>query len=562
MRICERQRFENLEGGAGFRAPGACVTVHSLAKPRAMPQPSPLDPARCFDDNLLTAFVEGRLDIDEASRVAEHVDACRSCHRLSAALARTLVPPAASQEDRELVGQAIGNIGGRGFLGKRLPATLGFGLLAGQSFARYRVERLLGRGGMGEVYDGYDTLLRRRVALKVLARPRISGLGDSDDLAKVLREARAAAALNHSGAVSIFDVGEVDGIPFIAMELLEGETLRAYVGRPDISFEDKRRWLVEVAQVLHAAHVAGLVHRDIKPDNIMVCRDGKVKVLDFGIAKSTVTDDPPAVETTDPRPPSLSFHTTEGRLRGTPRYMAPERFDGAPLDARSDQYSWGLLAYELIAGSHPARLAGVTEWPMRRPPRALSEVAPKTSPVVAACVMRTLEVDPSHRHASMEGVLAALAGRDSGEGESKLWRASETSLATLSSPSLEFAVLRAKRPRWKQLVASAAVAGGLAALGAAGLWPGTRTNSHEGSTITPAAEGNARGQALPIPAPEMTGTSSAAPLAPTPSEPPQADRAPRRATRSGSPRSSPCKIVTTLDKTGNPHFSCPCSFCP
>jgi eukaryotic-like serine/threonine-protein kinase len=208
--------------------------------------------------------------------------------------------------------------------------------------------------------------------------------------------------------VSIFDVGEVEAVPFIAMELLEGTTLRSYVGNPDVPLDDRLRWLVEVAQVLQAAHEAGLVHRDIKPENIFVCGSGVTKVLDFGIAKSTEVHAPRSTRMAAPDSGPLSFRTTEGRLRGTPRYMAPERFQGAKLDGRSDQYSWGLVAYELLAGAHPARFEAEEQWPLESPPRPLGKVDTAIRPGVSECVMRTLHVDPTKRYDSMEQIVVAL----------------------------------------------------------------------------------------------------------------------------------------------------------
>src|SRR5690349_3593775 len=159
-------------------------------------------------------------------------------------------------------------------------------LVAGSTFGRYRIERELGAGGMGHVYEAQDTLLRRRVALKVVkARDDMR-----ESRARLLREARAAAALRHPNAVAVFDIGEVDGVTFIAMEVIEGQSLRRSLRDPSVTRETKLRWLVSIADVLAAAHDVALVHRDIKPDNVMVCADGTIKVLDFGIAKRAGTE--------------------------------------------------------------------------------------------------------------------------------------------------------------------------------------------------------------------------------------------------------------------------------
>jgi tetratricopeptide (TPR) repeat protein len=277
---------------------------------------------------------------------------------------------------------------------------------SGQVFARYRIESLLGEGGMGQVYQAYDTLLRRRVALKVV-RPdaALDEAGFGEAAARVLREARAAAALSHRNAVSIFDVGDVNGVPFIAMELIEGKTLREYVGPGRATLEQKLRWLVDVAAVLGSAHSAGLIHRDVKPENVMVCTDGTIKVLDFGIARRTEVDLAPSAPAFDPHGvgPS-SFRTTEGRVRGTPRYMAPEQLAGARLDARSDQYGWAVMAYELLSGAHPA---GDRHYLVAQP-RLLNEVAPNVPFPVAAVVAKALARTPEARQATMEEIVCAL----------------------------------------------------------------------------------------------------------------------------------------------------------
>ena len=218
-------------------------------------------------------------------------------------------------------------------------------LESGRTIGRYRIEGTLGSGGMGFVYRAYDTLLRRETALKVLA-----GETTAESRARLLREARAAAALKHPNAVAVFDVGELEGTPFIAMEVVEGVPLRARMEDPSLPVDTKLQWLAAVADVLAAAHEAGIIHRDVKPENVMVCRDGGVKVLDFGIARRAQAPEP--ARSDDGAPPS-SFRTAEGRLVGTPRYMAPEQRTGGVVDERADQYAWGLVAGELLCGVHP-----------------------------------------------------------------------------------------------------------------------------------------------------------------------------------------------------------------
>jgi serine/threonine protein kinase len=196
------------------------------------------------------------------------------------------------------------------------------------SFDRYTIEQPLGEGGMGVVYRARDDRLGRRVALKVLrldagATPEARTLAS----ARLVREARAAAALDHPNAVSIFDVGEHDGAPFIAMELVAGRSLRAAMGDASVTTQEKLQWLADVARALDAAHRAGIVHRDVKPENVMVRTDGIVKVLDFGIARRSATAVDPTAST---QASALHTVTAHGTLIGTPEYMAPEQIKGDP----------------------------------------------------------------------------------------------------------------------------------------------------------------------------------------------------------------------------------------
>ena len=278
----------------------------------------------------------------------------------------------------------------------------------GKVLGRYRIERLLGQGGMGQVYQAFDVVLRRYVALKIVtSRDAFADVLDVRHAsALVLREARAAAALSHANAVAIFDVGEVDDTPFIAMELVEGITLRNYIGNQSVPLEHRIRWLVEVARVLDAAHAVGLVHRDIKPANVMVSREGAVKVLDFGIARRTIGDGPhSAPGSRGSREGPLSL-TTLGGVGGTPRYMAPEQLDGVPADGRSDQYSWGLVAFELLVGAHPATFDRPDRPPL--PAIAVAEASPGAPPAIAAVIDRALAIHPDDRHPSMAAIASSL----------------------------------------------------------------------------------------------------------------------------------------------------------
>jgi tetratricopeptide (TPR) repeat protein len=282
-------------------------------------------------------------------------------------------------------------------------------LRTGQSFDRYRIEAVLGEGGMGAVYRAYDTRLQRVVALKVL---RPSTDGSTGGTGRILREARAAAALSHPNAVVIHDVGEFEGTAYIAMEHIDGVSLRAYVTDRSVDLPTRMRWLVDVASVLAAAHERGLVHRDVKPENVMVRVDGTVKVLDFGIARRVRNDvDPsaPTVESSDP-----STHTGEGVVAGTPAYMAPEQVRNEPVDERADQFSWAVMAYEVLSGKLPwkprdqvAIIASI----IMDEPAPLRSVVPEVDERVSNVLSRALTKAPAARHPSMRALIAALEDR-------------------------------------------------------------------------------------------------------------------------------------------------------
>src|SRR5438552_777885 len=204
-------------------------------------------------------------------------------------------------------------------------------LSPGETFDRYTIEALLGEGGMGTVYRAWDPRLHRRVALKVLRTDRPADQENATDAgARMVREARAAAALEQANCVAIFDVGEHAGTRFIAMEYIDGAPLRRFVGDTSLPVEQRVRWLVDIARALSAAHKRGLIHRDVKPENVMVRNDGAIKVLDFGIAKRALID---ATGTgAAPRSPRdlaaaldhAMAETAAGTVSGTPQYMAPE----------------------------------------------------------------------------------------------------------------------------------------------------------------------------------------------------------------------------------------------
>ncbi|MBI2389916.1 MAG: protein kinase [Deltaproteobacteria bacterium] len=282
----------------------------------------------------------------------------------------------------------------------------------GERIDRYRLEAVLGEGGMGTVYRAFDELLRRRVALKVV---RADLASDSTARARLLREARAVAALDHPNVVSLHDVGVQDGELYIAMEHVTGRPLGDYVGDPSIPFSTRVGWLLDVARALSAAHRRGLVHRDVKPANVLVREDGLAKVLDFGIARAAhldqeaVTQDAPAAPTAHGDAVTL---TAQGDLVGTPRYMAPEQITGEPVDGRADQFAWGVLAYELLSGRSPWKssrnaAALLAEILTESPPR-VDEIA-EAPHALGSIVARAMSRERDERYATMEALIEAIA---------------------------------------------------------------------------------------------------------------------------------------------------------
>jgi serine/threonine protein kinase len=294
-------------------------------------------------------------------------------------------------------------------------------LQEGDKVGRFIVEHVLGEGGMGIVYQAHDENLGRKIALKV-----VGTTGDAEACARVLREARVIAALDHPNAVIIHEGGEINGAPYIAMELVPGQNLRGFVGKPDVPPARKVRWLVEIARALAAAHRAGIVHRDVKPENVMVRPDGRIKVLDFGIARQNAAPVDAAGPTAKAVIPTI---TSQGGIVGTPMYMAPEQLKGKAADGRSDQFAWGVLAYELLEGKPPWEAQdalGIVATMMSEPPRSMqTEGVPDE---VKNVVLRALSSTPAARYGSMEDIVELL--EPYAERESKSESTSETAPAT------------------------------------------------------------------------------------------------------------------------------------
>ncbi|WP_394839907.1 serine/threonine protein kinase [Pendulispora rubella] len=285
--------------------------------------------------------------------------------------------------------------------------------LAGDTFHRYRIEEKIGEGGLGFVYRAYDPILHREIALKIV-RPEVARTPSgqlSEAALRLMREGRAVASLNHRNAVGIFDVGEIDGTPYIAMELAPGKLLSTYVGDDDVPIRLRIGWLAQIACGLDAAHKEGLVHRDVKPENVMVCDNGEVKLFDFGVVKRVTA---PVLD--DSEPNSEPVATRVGAVMGTPLYMAPEQALGEAVDGRSDQFAWATLAYELLSGGvhpilgkNPRGVPIVISWfQPGAGPKRLADVALELPAGVSDIVMKALSKLPADRFASMGEIVAAL----------------------------------------------------------------------------------------------------------------------------------------------------------
>jgi tetratricopeptide (TPR) repeat protein len=339
----------------------------------------------CPSASIVQAYLDGVATDAERGTMLAHLERCAGCRDIVLALAPE--PPTGAAKPAALASSADDEIA------------------RGQLVGRFVVLSRIGAGGMGVVYAAYDPELDRKVALKLIRRPLAGGDEAARALEKrLVREAQAMARVSHPNVAVVHDVGRHGEQVFIAMELIDGETAAAWLSRRERSQREIVGVFTAAGRGLAAAHAAGLVHRDFKPNNVMIDEDGRVRVLDFGLARSGLGDGPASPPLRVP----IDGATGSGTLLGTPGYIAPEQLAGAPVDARGDQFSFCVALYEALGGVRPfvgedsgAQLAAIRAQRLQAPKRALGRA-------LLRALVRGLRADPAERWPSMEELIAAL----------------------------------------------------------------------------------------------------------------------------------------------------------
>ncbi len=344
----------------------------------------------CPDDKTLVAFAEGRLARDAHDAIEGHVGTCVRCpERISDALGELTMTLTGGAQARPRA---------------RPDASDALVLPRGAAIGRYTVLGLVGRGGMGEVYAAYDPELDRKVALKLL----LDHSRDETARGRLLREAKAIAKVSNANVIVVHDAGTYGDRVFVAMEFVDGPTLKTWLETPRAR-DEILAVFASAARGLAAAHAAGLVHRDFKPHNVMVAQDGDVRVMDFGLAREVDGDEKDDALVTGASPEDLAL-TRTGELVGTPLYMAPEQFRAQHTDARTDQFAFCVALYQALYGAHPfgggtidALAANVLAGAVQPPPPKHDVPA-----WLRRVLLRGLSVAPDARWPSMAALLEAL----------------------------------------------------------------------------------------------------------------------------------------------------------
>jgi tetratricopeptide (TPR) repeat protein len=348
----------------------------------------------CPAENTWLGFLSGRLGNASFDDLERHLDGCPSCQFLYAGLARRDGGIARAIQGADAFGP--------------LPSSASLELRPGMLVGRYVILGLLGRGGMGVVYKAFDPELDRPIALKLVG---LAGLGSGADQAgaRLQREARTLARLSHPNVVAVHDVGRFADDVFVAMEFVAGTTLRTWLGLKQRSPREVIAIFLAAGAGLAAAHELGIVHLDFKPENVIVGDDGRVRVLDFGLARSVAH----AVSSGRPRQSAEHRATQEGAVVGTPAYMAPEQDAGEKVDAKSDQFSFCVALYEALYGRLPYQGETYVEMAARRHDGEL--VAPAPMAGVSGRVRRALTTGlsaaPGDRHRDMDALLGEIGAQ-------------------------------------------------------------------------------------------------------------------------------------------------------
>jgi len=371
-----------------------------LARPVCYPEQT----VHCLDDNAASEFVSGSLAAAAISRVESHLAGCRDCRALVAALA-------GGDDDSNAATRKHEKISEDSAVSKRPVLSIG------DRVGRYLVLATLGSGGMGVVFTAYDPQLDRKVALKLL-RANL-GVNAKEARTRLKREAQAIAQLNHPNVVGVYDVGTTeDGDVYIAMEFVEGDTLTTWLKKWPRTWREILDVFQQAGRGLMAAHSVGLLHRDFKPDNVLVGGDGRVRVTDFGLARSVFLEDSArgslsaaTAEAKRLRPDGSPLHvdlTATGTVLGTPRYMPPEQLTGPSIDARADQFSFCVALYESLYGMHPLR-DNTSIAMLEHGDKAQTPPESKGVPsAIGRAVMRGLEKERQKRFPTMAALMQEL----------------------------------------------------------------------------------------------------------------------------------------------------------